>query len=432
MFGDLHARYPKWFLPKHLRQALKSAQTKTQEQLSAGTTDTDEGVELWFQNRLLALVTSHKHHEVNDVLYKVYDSARGLNNSAKKRAAARTPDAQESVMVETQQVADSIAMSQPLPDIDLSAGATDDINFHTEPSSDDDNNNSSDDSNNNSDDSNNSSDDSNNNNNVSSSESLLTNSNLAAADESEDDDAHPASSDSGLAAASSDSESHEANDRVTSAEIDDQDDSRQDNNCTGGLVRRRSNRDYRPAHNVSRSSKRMRFCTEGEQSGPRRHQTRAQRAASRALQGQSQDMSTPVPPPQPAQPRAARPPQLVMDNTPWDPNSSSQSRVWESASAKIYRKSMENPFVPLGMAMTTIVLGIGMYSFKTGNAKLGQNMMRLRVFAQGATIAALTGGVMMQMAKAQQAQQAQQAQVEAEAAAAALPAPTSATEPAKP
>ncbi|KJE92190.1 hypothetical protein CAOG_03203 [Capsaspora owczarzaki ATCC 30864] len=272
MFGDLHARYPKWFLPKHLRQALKSAQTKTPEQLSAGTTDTDEGVELWFQNRLLALVTSHKHHEVNDVLYKVYDSARGLNNNAKKRATARTPDAQESVMVEAQQVADSIAMSQPLPDIDLSAGATDDINFHTEPSSDDD--------------SNNSSDDSNNNNNVSSSESLLTNSNLAAADESEDDDAHPASSDSGLAAASSDSESHEANDRVTSAEIDDQDDSRQDNNCTGGLVRRRSNRDYRPAHNVSRSSKRMRFCTEGEQSGPRRHQTRAQRAASRALQGQ--------------------------------------------------------------------------------------------------------------------------------------------------
>ena len=86
MFGDLHARYPKWFLPKHLRQALKSAQTKTPEQLSAGTTDTDEGVELWFQNRLLALVTSHKHHEVNDVLYKVrvlFDRRKHYNRNAK-------------------------------------------------------------------------------------------------------------------------------------------------------------------------------------------------------------------------------------------------------------------------------------------------------------------------------------------------------------
>lgn len=46
-----------------------------------------------------------------------------------------------------------------------------------------------------------------------------------------------------------------------------------------------------------------------------------------------------------------------------------------------------------GAVLTTIVLASGLVSFHRGNAKLSQNIMRLRVVAQGGTVLALCGGV---------------------------------------
>ena len=43
--------------------------------------------------------------------------------------------------------------------------------------------------------------------------------------------------------------------------------------------------------------------------------------------------------------------------------------------------------------LTTVVLGFGLASFFRGNAKMSQNIMRLRVVAQGGTVLALCGGV---------------------------------------
>ena len=65
----------------------------------------------------------------------------------------------------------------------------------------------------------------------------------------------------------------------------------------------------------------------------------------------------------------------------------------ESGREKFKRRMKENPFVPLGAVLTTIVLAFGLVSFHRGNAKLSQNIMRLRVVAQGGTILALCGGV---------------------------------------
>lgn len=46
-----------------------------------------------------------------------------------------------------------------------------------------------------------------------------------------------------------------------------------------------------------------------------------------------------------------------------------------------------------GCGLTTIALCYGLWSFKRGNRKTSQNMMRLRVFAQGFTVAALMLGI---------------------------------------
>lgn len=43
--------------------------------------------------------------------------------------------------------------------------------------------------------------------------------------------------------------------------------------------------------------------------------------------------------------------------------------------------------------MTAGVLSVGLYSFRTGNQKLSQLMMRSRVAAQGLTVIALVIGV---------------------------------------
>ncbi|XP_026733440.1 HIG1 domain family member 2A, mitochondrial [Trichoplusia ni] len=71
----------------------------------------------------------------------------------------------------------------------------------------------------------------------------------------------------------------------------------------------------------------------------------------------------------------------------------------ETTKEKFYRKFAENPFVPIGCLATAGALSYGLWSFRTGRRKMSQNMMRLRIVAQGFTITALVVGVMMTSAK---------------------------------
>ncbi|KAM3964952.1 HIG1 domain family member 2A, mitochondrial [Aphomia sociella] len=71
----------------------------------------------------------------------------------------------------------------------------------------------------------------------------------------------------------------------------------------------------------------------------------------------------------------------------------------ETTKEKFIRKITENPFVPIGCLATTGALSYGLWSFKTGKTKVSQQMMRLRIVAQGFTIAALVVGVMMTAGK---------------------------------
>ena len=45
----------------------------------------------------------------------------------------------------------------------------------------------------------------------------------------------------------------------------------------------------------------------------------------------------------------------------------------------------EDPFPPLGVAVTTGILMTGLYSMITGRTKMSQKLMRARIVAQGAT-----------------------------------------------
>jgi len=65
----------------------------------------------------------------------------------------------------------------------------------------------------------------------------------------------------------------------------------------------------------------------------------------------------------------------------------------ETAKDKFKRKFLENPFVPIGCGLTTVALVYGLYNFSVGKHKSSQNMMRLRVFAQGFTIVAILAGI---------------------------------------
>lgn len=53
----------------------------------------------------------------------------------------------------------------------------------------------------------------------------------------------------------------------------------------------------------------------------------------------------------------------------------------------------------LGCLATATALSFGLWSFRTGKQKLSQQMMRLRIVAQGFTITALVVGVMMTAGK---------------------------------
>lgn len=65
----------------------------------------------------------------------------------------------------------------------------------------------------------------------------------------------------------------------------------------------------------------------------------------------------------------------------------------EGIMEKFKRKSVENPFVPIGCLGTGLVLSYGLWCFRTGQTKKSQIMMRARIGAQGFTVAALIIGL---------------------------------------
>ncbi|KAF4517328.1 hypothetical protein B566_EDAN007280 [Ephemera danica] len=65
----------------------------------------------------------------------------------------------------------------------------------------------------------------------------------------------------------------------------------------------------------------------------------------------------------------------------------------ETAKDKFMRKFNDNPFVPIGCLATFGALSYGLWSFRTGKRRMSQYMMRLRIVAQGFTVAALIGGI---------------------------------------
>merc|ERR1711935_392945 len=66
----------------------------------------------------------------------------------------------------------------------------------------------------------------------------------------------------------------------------------------------------------------------------------------------------------------------------------------EDPKAKLIRKVTENPFVPIGLGVTTFALINGVYSMMKRDSAKSQKMMRLRVGAQGFTVVALLVGVL--------------------------------------
>ncbi|XP_070495730.1 HIG1 domain family member 2A, mitochondrial [Chironomus tepperi] len=65
----------------------------------------------------------------------------------------------------------------------------------------------------------------------------------------------------------------------------------------------------------------------------------------------------------------------------------------ETAKEKFIRKFKANPLVPIGCLATAGALSFGLYSFKQGERKMSQMMMRVRILAQGLTVGALVVGV---------------------------------------
>ncbi len=64
----------------------------------------------------------------------------------------------------------------------------------------------------------------------------------------------------------------------------------------------------------------------------------------------------------------------------------------ETPKAKLLRKMMENPFVPLGTIATTGCLAAGLVKFARKDRWGSQKMMRGRVAAQGFTVLAIALG----------------------------------------
>ncbi|XP_045685326.1 HIG1 domain family member 2A, mitochondrial [Phyllostomus hastatus] len=65
----------------------------------------------------------------------------------------------------------------------------------------------------------------------------------------------------------------------------------------------------------------------------------------------------------------------------------------ESFKEKFFRKTRENPMVPIGCLGTVTALAYGLYCFHRGQSHRSQLMMRTRIAAQGFTIAAILVGL---------------------------------------
>lgn len=71
----------------------------------------------------------------------------------------------------------------------------------------------------------------------------------------------------------------------------------------------------------------------------------------------------------------------------------------ETKYQRLIRKCSENPLVPIGALATTGALTYGVWSFRTGQRKMSQYMMRTRVAAQGFTVLAIVLGYAMGLGK---------------------------------
>ncbi|XP_005376431.1 PREDICTED: HIG1 domain family member 2A, mitochondrial [Chinchilla lanigera] len=65
----------------------------------------------------------------------------------------------------------------------------------------------------------------------------------------------------------------------------------------------------------------------------------------------------------------------------------------EGFKEKFLRKTRENPVVPIGCLGTAAALTYGLYSFHQGHSQRSQLMMRVRIAAQGFTVAAILLGL---------------------------------------
>lgn len=67
----------------------------------------------------------------------------------------------------------------------------------------------------------------------------------------------------------------------------------------------------------------------------------------------------------------------------------------EKTGNKFMKRVKENPLVPIGCLATVGALTYGLLQFKRGNMQKSQQAMRLRVLAQGGTVIALVGGILL-------------------------------------
>ncbi|XP_076242219.1 HIG1 domain family member 2A, mitochondrial [Calliopsis andreniformis] len=77
--------------------------------------------------------------------------------------------------------------------------------------------------------------------------------------------------------------------------------------------------------------------------------------------------------------------------------------IHETFRQKLLRKTLENPFIPIGTVATVSALVCGLYHFYKGNSKMSNYMMRARVGAQAFTICAFLGGFMITSSRKQSA-----------------------------
>lgn len=87
---------------------------------------------------------------------------------------------------------------------------------------------------------------------------------------------------------------------------------------------------------------------------------------------------------------------------PLEPSSLPTFAEEEGFAEKFMRKTRENPLVPLGCLCTVSILAYGLLSFRKGNTRRSQLLMRARVLAQGFTFAALLGGMVATAVKSRQ------------------------------